>query len=304
MISHPLTGVYAAAITPLNEDYSIDFSAVTPLLDRLARRGCHGALILGTTGEGPSFSPDERIALCKAALQVRQTRPDFKLLAGTGTPSLNETVSLTKAAFELGFDGVATLPPYYFRKASDEGLFAWFGEVLKRAVPTNGAFFGYHIPSVSGVSLSLDLLARLKDAFPDRFTGLKDSSADADHAQALGRRFGNDLLIYSGTDSLFQSALAGGASGCITALANLTSPDLRKVWDAYLRGSEDTAAHERLLKARAISDRYPPASSLLKAIMARVEGYAHWPVRPPLMHLPNETIDKALAEFRQAELLS
>jgi 4-hydroxy-tetrahydrodipicolinate synthase len=303
MISHPLTGVYAAVITPLNEDYSIDLPSLAPLLERLAQRGCHGALILGTTGEGPSFSPEERIALCKAALQMRQTRPDFKLLAGTGTPSLDETITLTKAAFNLGFDGVVTLPPYYFRKAGDEGLLAWFGEVIKRAVPAKGAFFGYHIPPVSGVALSLDLLARLKDAFPDRFTGLKDSSADAEHAQTLGRRFGNDLLIYSGTDSLFQAALAAGASGCITAPANLFSPDLRKVWEAHLKGGQDLAANERLQIARISCDRYPPAPSLIKGILARTEGFTQWPVRPPLTHMAPELIEKALAEFRQAGLI-
>lgn len=303
MITHSLAGVYAAVITPLSPDDTIDLSAVTPLLDRLAGRGCHGALILGTTGEGPSFGPEERIALCKASLRVRQTRPDFKLLAGTGTPSLDETVRLTKAAFDLGFDGVVTLPPYYFRKASDDGLFAWFGEVIKRAVPAGGVFLGYHIPPVSGVALSFELLARLKDAFPDQFAGLKDSSADADHAQALGRRFGNDLLIYSGTDSLFQSALVAGASGCITAPANLFSPDLRRLWDAHLRGAQDSAANDRLQIVRAIFDRYPPAPSLIKGLLNRAEGFAYWAVRPPLMHMAPNLIEKALIEFKEAGVL-
>src|SRR6185503_20436276 len=176
----------------------------------LARRGCHGALLFGTTGEGPSFGPQERIEACKVALQVRQAHPDFKLFLGTGTPSLDETVTLTRAAFDLGYDGAVVLPPYYFRKVSDEGLFAWFGEVIRRAVPAGGAFFGYHIPPISGVALSLDLLARLKDTFPDRFTGLKDSSADAEHGRLLGERFGSDLLIFCSTDPLLRGALQAG----------------------------------------------------------------------------------------------
>src|SRR5574337_791676 len=143
---HPLSGIYAAAVTPLYPDYSIDVSAIPYVLDFLARRGCHGALLFGTTGEGPSFAPEERIEACKAALKVRQAHPDFKLLLGTGTPSLDETAALTRAAFDLGFDGAVVLPPYYFRTVSDDGLFAWFSEVIKRAVPGDGALFGYHIP--------------------------------------------------------------------------------------------------------------------------------------------------------------
>jgi 4-hydroxy-tetrahydrodipicolinate synthase len=83
-----LAGVYAAALTPLKADYSPDLQAIPGLLDFLARRGCHGALILGTTGEGPSFSPDERVEIFRAALEIRKLQPDFHLLAGTGTPSL------------------------------------------------------------------------------------------------------------------------------------------------------------------------------------------------------------------------
>jgi 4-hydroxy-tetrahydrodipicolinate synthase len=120
-------------------------------------------------------------------------------------------------------------------------LFAWFSQVIRRAVPTDGALLGYHIPSLSGVPLSLDLLANLKDAFPRQFAGLKDSSVDAEHARALGQRFGTDLLVFSGTDSLFSLALEQGAAGCITALANLRSPDLRKVWDAFAGRNDPTA---------------------------------------------------------------
>ncbi len=303
MLNHPLSGVYAAAITPLYPDYSMDLSAVPYLLDFLAKRGCHGALLLGTTGEGPSFAPEERIELCKAALEIRQAHPNFKFLLGTGTPSLEETVALTRAAFDLGLDGAVTLPPYYFRKVNDDGLFAWFSEVIKRAVPTGGAFFAYHIPSVSGVAVSPDLMARLKDAFPTQFAGLKDSSADAEHGRLLGERFGNDLLIFCGTDPLFQDALKSGAGGTITAPANLFSAELRQVWDAHVNGGEATGAQKRLETMRPIMDRYAPASAILKALMCRLHQMPHFAVRPPLLPVSRETEDKACAELESAGLI-
>ena len=190
MTRHPLDGVYAAALTPLNSASAPDLEAVAPYLAFLAARGCHGALLFGTTGEGPSFSPSEREILMRAAQDVRRQIPGFRLLAGTGTPSLSETIELTKLAFDLGYDGVVVLPPYYYRKASDDGLLTWFTDLLRKAVPSDGYLLGYHIPAVTGVGLSLDLLARLKDSFPKQFAGIKDSSHDPDLARALGEKFG------------------------------------------------------------------------------------------------------------------
>ena len=175
-------------------------------------------------------------------------------------------------------------------------MFTWFSQVIQRAVPANGALLGYHIPSLTGVPLSLDLLARLKDAHPDQFAGIKDSSVDADHARALGKRFGSDLQVFSGTDSLFSLALEQGASGCITAMANLRSPDLRKVWDAFQAGGAEPAAQRRLDAAREVMGRYPPNPPLYKALLARLHPFAHWAVRPPLLPMDAGRAEQALAE--------
>ena len=133
-----LKGVIAAAVTPLSENYSPQLESIPEYLEFLHSRGCHGALLLGTTGEGPSFSPSERQAILKSALEVLAVVPDFILLAGTGTPSLDETIGLTREAFELGFDGVVVLPPYYFRSVTEDGLMRWYGNVIERAVPKEG----------------------------------------------------------------------------------------------------------------------------------------------------------------------
>lgn len=299
-----LRGVYAAALTPLHDDFSLDLDALPPFLKFLAERGCDGALLMGTTGEGPSFSARERLDVLRTASQVRQEVPGFRLLLGTGTPSLDETAELTRAAFDLGADGVVVLPPYYFRKAGDDGLFAWFSHVLRCAVPADGALLGYHIPVMTGVPLSLDLMRRLKDAFPQQVAGLKDSSAEAEHARSLGAAFGDELLVLSGTDSLFSIALDNAAGGCITAMANLRSPDLRLVWDAR-RGGDGAAAdaaQQRLDAARRVMGRYPPNPPLYKALLARFHGFPRWAVRPPLMPLPDALLEQAVAEA-QAEVV-
>ncbi len=106
-----LAGVYAAAVTPLKPDLSPDLDGIASLIQFFAQRGCHGVLLMGTTGEGPSFSLAERMQIFEAAASARQDFSGFRLLAGTGTPSLEDTIYLTKSAFALGFEGVVVLPP-------------------------------------------------------------------------------------------------------------------------------------------------------------------------------------------------
>jgi 4-hydroxy-tetrahydrodipicolinate synthase len=286
-------------VTPLQEqpDPNLDLEAVPHLMQFLASRGCHGIVLFGTTGEGPSFSPTEHETLMRAARAARESMPGFRLIAGTGTPSLSETIDLTKLAFDLGYDGVLVVPPYYFRKATDNGLFAWFGEVIQKAVPSNGHLLGYHFPNVAGIGLSIELLARLKDRFPTQFAGIKDSSHDADLAHALGEKFGSDLVVFTGTDSYLELAMQNKAAGCITAPANLISPDLRETWDLINHGKDSTDAQMRIKRQRDILDRYPPFPPTLKVLLHRLHGFPRWSVRPPLESISREREEQVVREF-------
>jgi 4-hydroxy-tetrahydrodipicolinate synthase len=296
---HSLAGVYAAAVTPLHEqpDSTLDIESLPNLMNFLAGRGCHGIVLFGTTGEGPSFSPNERETLMRAACEARKAMPGFRLIAGTGTPSLSETIDLTRLAFDLGYDAVLVVPPYYFRKATDQGLFTWFSEVITKAVPSNGYLLGYHFPKVAGIGLSIDLLARLKDAFPTQFAGIKDSSHDSELARNLGEKFGSDLVVLTGTDSYLQLAMQNNAAGCITAPANILSPDLREVWDLINAGNDPAEALARIKRQRDILDKYPPFPPTLKALLHRLHGFPRWSVRPPLESLLQEMEDQVVQQF-------
>lgn len=291
-----LSGIFAAAVTPLTSDDSSDVEAIPGLLAFLAGRGCHGVLLLGTTGEGPSFSSTERLHILQAGIRVRESLPGLKLLAGTGTPSLSESIVLTKAAFDLGYDAAVVLPPYYYRKAGEAGLFAWFRELIQRAVPADGALLGYHIPGMTGIGFSLDLLARLIDAFPRKFAGIKDSSHDPEWACSLGEHFAEDLLVLTGTDSYLKLAMENHASGCITAPANLISPDLRCIWEGMKNGEDVTLLQENVTMVRQMLEKYSPFPPLLKALLAELHGFPLWRVRAPLEESPRSLIDAILEE--------
>lgn len=290
MTNHPLSGVYAASITPINQDQAIDYEEIPKYLAFLAKGGCHGALLLGTTGEGPSFSTNERLEILKAGIRVREVHPDFRLFAGTGTPSLEETIFLTKAAFDMEYIGVIVLPPYYFHQATEDGLFYWYQELIKRAVPKGGYLLGYHFPAQSGVPITIGVLTRLRQVYPGEFAGLKDSSSNAEYAFQMGNNLDSDTLILVGNDRLLLEALSAGASGCITAMANLHSQTLRKIWDNHHMGLSNNQAQEFINQQRGILDSYRPFPATIKALLNALFGFPLWTVRPPLTPMSVETI--------------
>ncbi len=295
-----MAGIYVALVTPMDLEGRVLPQAVPTLLQQMARYGAHGVLLLGTTGEGPSLSLQERRAVLQAAATARAELPTgFRLLAGTGVPDLETTIALTRMAFDLGLDGVVVLPPYYFHQADEAGLMAWFTQVLNRAVPADGAFLYYHFPKMTRVTPSLDWFARLKDAFPRRFVGLKDSSGDPAFAQALGARFGPALQVFTGNDRLLLHALQHHAAGAITALANLATPALRAVWEAFHQGDLEAAraAQARLSSLRDVLETFPVFPPAVKALGVGLLGWPRWGVKPPLRLPEPETVRQALTRF-------
>jgi 4-hydroxy-tetrahydrodipicolinate synthase len=297
MKTNHLFGVFAAAITPLKENLSPDSAAITNYLSFLAHRGCHGALLLGTTGEGPSFEASERLDIFKAALDVRQVHPDFQLLAGTGTPSIEETIFLTKSAFDLGFNGVVVLPPYYFHQATGDGLYNWFAELIKRAVPRDGNLLGYHFPAQSKVPLNEDLLIRLIEDFPNQFVGIKDSTSIAEYGLQSDEIFPKYFSVLVGNDRYLGQTLERGAKGCITALANIVSPNLRKIWESY-KAAENAPNEQALVnQSRSILENYPPFGPTIKFLVSHFFDFPLWPVRPPLQQLSDEATEILIQEM-------
>jgi 4-hydroxy-tetrahydrodipicolinate synthase len=297
MSQHPLAGVYCAAITPLNADQSIALDDIPGYLGFLAERGCHGALLLGTTGEGPSFFMDERLAIFNAATRVRQQYPDFRLLAGTGTPNLEETVRLSKGAFDLGFDAVVVLPPYFYHQATEDGLVAWFQALIRRAVPQDGYLLGYHFPAQSGVPIPQGVVSQLRQIQPQRFAGVKDSTVNAEHAMAIGHELDNEIVALVGNDAMLSQALENGGSGCITAIANVNSPALRRVWDAYQKGEDAHSEQAGIDRVKEILGRYVPYPISMKLLLAEKFGFPRWAVRWPLKPFGPATIESLLKEF-------
>jgi 4-hydroxy-tetrahydrodipicolinate synthase len=273
-------GVFAAALTPLKDDLSPDIGATIGHYRWLLDEGCDGIVCLGTTGEANSFSLDERLALLDA---LGDTDLPAKLVVGTGCCALPDTVRLSKKALEIGAAGVLVLPPFYYKGASDDGLYAAYAETIERIGDAALKLYIYHFPKMTALDMGLELIGRLIADYPDTVVGLKNSSGDWDNIAAMIEAFpGFD--VFAGSEEFLLPTLARGGPGCMSATVNGA--------DAQ---AEALQAHLSALR-RTISQFAPiPA---MKAIMARQSGQAAWAkVRPPLVAIAAAQTERLAAEL-------
>jgi len=216
-------GLSVALATPFAEDRSIDLPRLVAHGRQSLADGCNSLTVFGTTGEGASLGLNERNRAL-GALVGGGVDPKTQLVVGIAASSVEDAIAQGRAALMLGCPSFLLAPPFYFKGAGDEGLFDWFAAVLTGLGPKASNVILYHIPQVTSVGLSMDLVDRLKKAFPQQVAGVKDSSGDWENAQALLKQHG-ELHILIGDERLLAKAMTLGASGAITGLANI-APDL------------------------------------------------------------------------------
>ena len=279
-----IQGIFAAVLTPLDEDLAPDRAALARHCRWLRDNGCDGLAVLGTTGEANSFSVDERERLLEGLIE--DGIPGNVLLPGTGCCALTDTVRLTRQAVELGAAGVLMLPPFYYKNVSDDGVFASYAEVIERVGDPRLRIYLYHFPQMSGVFLGHDLIDRLLKRYPDVVAGVKDSSGDVDNMIRNAQAFPG-FGVLSGSDEFLLPLIEKGGVGCITAVANVAAFLAAEVLAAWRDGDGERArgVQTRLTAVRnAISAL--PLSAALKEIMARHTGDDGWlHIRPPLARL-------------------
>ena len=279
-----ISGVYCASATPVNADLSPDLEAFTAHAKALIADGCDGIALLGTTGEANSFSLAERKAILEAGVAAVGAN---RLMPGTGVNALPETIDLTRHALSLGVTRVVMLPPNYYKGVSDEGLFRAYAQVIETLGDNRLQVVLYHIPQVSGVPISHDLIERLVTAFPQTVVGIKDSAGKIENMQAMIARFPG-FAVLAGADPLLLPLMGMGGAGCITATSNLVADSLVTVFRHHAdpaRTAEVEAAQARINAFRDLSNSYTQIPAI-KAMMAYRHGAAVWTrTRPPLVGL-------------------
>ena len=251
-----IKGLIAPILTPFDDNLNLDQARYNELAKHLLNTGLSGLAPFGTTGEALSVSNAER----KAALEglVAAGVDPGAMIPGTGLCNLPDTVDLCQHAIAQGCAGVMTLPPFYFKGMSDDGLYEYYVDMIKRINDPRLKIYLYHIPQVSGVGLSIDLVRRLHTDYPETVVGIKDSSGVWENTEALLGIKG--LIVYPGAELPIIEAIRLGAPGCISATANLNGTDIAEVIDLCLAGNwtEAEAKHKKVKAVRLMFQEYAP----------------------------------------------
>ncbi|MEH2513147.1 4-hydroxy-tetrahydrodipicolinate synthase [Nitrobacteraceae bacterium AZCC 1564] len=291
------TGVFCAALTPFNADLSPDHDLFSAHCKRLLDDGCTGIAMLGTTGEANSLSSRERKSLLEAVLKSGVA--PSRLLPGTGVAAFTETIELTKHALAHGVQTVVMLPPFYYKGVSDDGIVAAYSAVIESVADPRLRVVLYHIPQMSQVPLSVDVVDRLRRRFPETVVGIKDSSGDFANMSAIVERFPG-FSVLAGADPLMLPLLQKGGAGCITATSNLVASDLATVFHGFAdqaQRSQVAAAQERIVVVRNAVSRFAQMASL-KTLLAKRYGHDGWKrLRPPLIPLSAQEAAELTASF-------
>ncbi|NNE89912.1 MAG: dihydrodipicolinate synthase family protein [Silicimonas sp.] len=296
-MAQAIKGVFSAITTPVGADGSVRLDLFEDHCRALLDEGCHGIALWGTTGEANSFSISERQALLEAMLGFG-VRGD-QILPGTSCCNVPEAIALTRHAVKLGVLGCVMLPPFYYKGVSDEGLFRFYASVIEGVSDSRLKIILYHIPQVSQIPLSHDLIERLITAFPNTVVGIKDSAGDLENMLAMVKRFpGFSVLV--GADPLMLPVLQAGGAGCITATSNLRSDALRVVWDNWRdpgKADEVAAAQDQINAWRGLVSSYVQMATV-KTLVAKKRGHDDWMnMRPPWVPLSEEDRNQVWAEM-------
>jgi len=293
-----MKGVFAAVLTPMRDDLSVDRAAYAQHCRRLLDEGCHGLGIFGTTGEANSLSVAERVEAWEGLVQ--DGIPADVLLPGTGACALPDAVTLAREALAVGAPGVLALPPFYYKGVSDDGLFRFFAELIERVGDDRLRLFLYHIPPMAQVGFTPELIGRLLDAYPGTIAGTKDSAGDAERIERLCREF-PQLTVFAGSERFLLDTLRWGGDGCISATCNVTAAQSRRVYDLWAAGDAAAADAEQaaLTETRGFLEGFPPIPAL-KAIMRAQTGDDVWRnLRPPLDALDESSRSRLVLAARE-----
>lgn len=272
-----LRGVYAAVLTPLTAALEPNFKPFIAHCRWLLANGCDGLAPLGTTGEANSLSLAQRLALIEAAAAAGL--PMAKFIIGGGSCALADAVTLTRGIIGCGGGGALLLPPFYYKNPSEDGLFAFFSEVIQRVGDGRLRLYLYNFPQLSTVPITIPLIARLKSAYGETVAGLKDSSGDWSNTAAVLKEFPG-FGVFSGSEEFLLDNLRAGGVGAISATTNVTAPLAQPVAAAW-RTEKAVALQKSLTEVRLLLQSYP-AQAALKEVVARLTGDAQWrTILPP-----------------------
>lgn len=294
MSSKRFSGVLAPVITPFQKNLDPDAKRLIAHCQWLVSQGV-GLAVFGTNSEANSLSLEEKIDLLQ---QLTDSGIDPALMMpGTGSCSLSDCVKLTAHAASLGCGGSLMLPPFFYKPVSDDGLFAFYGEVIERVANPDLKIYLYHIPQFTGVPISVALIDRLVKAYPENIVGIKDSSGDWENTKSYNDGGWPDFRVFCGSESFLLQNMQHGGAGCISATANVNPGAIRALFDNW-ENSDAEQMQSALNPVRNIFQTFPMIPAL-KAATAVYSGDSNWlRVRPPIVAMSDDQVSQMHAQLQ------
>ena len=274
-----IKGIYAAGMSVLNDDLSLNVEKTILHSEKIIEQGCHGVAIFGSTGQAQLIPVAEKVSLLNK-LSLSRYKKNF--LIGTGMNSLGETINLMKISFSLGFDKFLIMPPAYYKYA-DADVIKFYSKIVE-ALPKCEIVL-YNFEKLCGYKFSIECIEKLVKMFPDQIIGVKDSTYNLFENLKI-----KNFSILPGSELKLLKGLELGCSGIITATCNVTAEISRKVYDDFHSGKKQSV-NQKLCDVRSAFDKYNLISGLHTFYSQDNEVYKN--ILPPLSLL-NETDEKNL----------
>ena len=274
-------GIYAAGMSVLNTDLSLNVEKTILHSEKLIDQGCHGVAIFGSTGQAQLIPISEKIDLLN---QLSFSKYKKNFLIGTGLNSLGETINLMRIALSLGFKKFLVMPPAYYKYGDDE-VKDFYTRIVE--AQSDSEIILYNFEKLCGYKFSLDCVTELVRRFPDQIIGVKDSSYNLFENLKL-----ENFSILPGSELKLLKGLELGCTGIITATCNITAQLSRKVYDDFFSGNKQTY-NNKLCEVRSLFDNYNLISGLHTYYANKNNIYRN--ILPPLSLL-NEKDEKTLMD--------
>jgi 4-hydroxy-tetrahydrodipicolinate synthase len=291
---HKIKGVFSAALTPINIDYSINSQLFLSHCEWLLSQGVDGLAVFGTTGEANTFNVDEKINSIEYLINAKIN--PYKLIPGTGQCSAKDTIRFTKKCAELKVRAVLVLPPFFYKNVSDEGVVEYYKRIVEEVGDNNLHYILYNIPQISGVSINIDMIEKLTKFYPNNIIGMKDSSGNLENMLKVSKYF-NNFSLFSGSDSLALKVCKRGGAGAITATSNISA----KLLSFIIKNHNDEFLIKNFKEIQLLQEKiretlftHEPISAL-KALMSVKDNNSEWNrVNSPLQKIENPQSHKTV----------
>ena len=276
-----IRGIYAASMSVLNSDLSLNVEKTILHAEKLIDQGCHGTAIFGSTGQAQLISISEKIKLLNV---LSESKYKDKHVIGTGLNSLNETINFMKIAVSLNFKKFLIMPPAYYNY-QDSDVINFYSKIID-TIPQSQIIL-YNFEKLCGYKFSIKCVENLVKKFPEQIIGVKDSSYNLFENLSI-----ENFSVMPGSESKLLKGLEKGCSGIITATCNATAQLARKVYDDY-QNDKEQSLNQKLIDVRNSFEKYNLISALHTLFSINDKIYEN--LLPPLSLL-NDTDKKNLMQ--------